>query len=212
MLTCTRLQMKQVIIGVLMFVSASVTTAGECTDAVSREPLGIRYEVRMTQGEEERVEQMTLWRLDDRLLQERSGSPFAELWERTRNGGVHLVRYFDDHERAIEYQPEDLGVPGDGPVAERLALFEALCDEGDATLQRGGTLTVWRRLEIVSDPTSAQAAFDRRASYASTDYADIGDNESDPFLLRMINLGFIEHGGSGFYDADGHDMGAGHAH
>ncbi len=212
MLTCTGMRMRQVIIGVLMFLAASVTAAGECTDAVSSDSLGIRYEVVVTRGEEERVEQITLWRIGDRLLQERNERQLAELWESTRNGGVHLVRYFDGHERAIEYQPEDLKVPGDRPVAERLALFEALCDEGEATLQQGETLTVWRRLEIVSDPATVQAAFDRRASYLSTDYADIGDNESDPFLLRMINLGFIEHGGSGFYDADGHDMGAAHAH
>ena len=31
-------------------------------------------------------------------------------------------------------------------------------------------------------------------AYQTTDYADIGDNESDPFLLGMINLGFVEHG------------------
>ncbi|WP_404342271.1 hypothetical protein [Pseudoalteromonas mariniglutinosa] len=48
--------------------------------------------------------------------------------------------------------------------------------------------------------------------YQTTDYADIGDNESDPFLAKMINLGFIEHGASGFYNADGKVLQGGHSH
>lgn len=53
--------------------------------------------------------------------------------------------------------------------------------------------------------------FAQRASYQSTDYADIGDNESDPFLLGMINLGFVEHGASGFYNVNGENMGGEHS-
>ncbi|MFK3861079.1 hypothetical protein [Pseudoalteromonas rhizosphaerae] len=49
-------------------------------------------------------------------------------------------------------------------------------------------------------------------AYQTTDYADIGDNEGDPFLAKMINLGFIEHGASGFYDANGKALGGGHSH
>ncbi|MFY8275285.1 hypothetical protein AAEU32_14265 [Pseudoalteromonas sp. SSDWG2] len=47
--------------------------------------------------------------------------------------------------------------------------------------------------------------------YQITDYADVGDNESDPFLSKMINQGFVEHGASGFYDSQGHAIG-GHHH
>lgn len=48
--------------------------------------------------------------------------------------------------------------------------------------------------------------------FDTTDYADIGDMESDPFLSKMINLGFIEHGPSGFYDSEGNDIGEDHHH
>jgi len=41
--------------------------------------------------------------------------------------------------------------------------------------------------------------FSSLASYQTTDYADIGDNESDPFLLSMINLGFVKQGASGVF-------------
>ncbi|MDA7746766.1 hypothetical protein N8878_05475 [Psychromonas sp.] len=43
-------------------------------------------------------------------------------------------------------------------------------------------------------------------AYQGTDFADIGDNESDPFIRKMIHLGFIEHGASGFYDANGNTL------
>jgi hypothetical protein len=72
--------------------------------------------------------------------------------------------------------------------------------------------TEWTLLETSKDAQQIAQEFQTLALYDTTDYTDIGDNESDPFLLNMINLGFVEHGGSGFYDADGHDIGDGHAH
>lgn len=48
--------------------------------------------------------------------------------------------------------------------------------------------------------------------YQTTDYADIGDNESDPFLAKMINLGFVEHGATGFYDTNGKTLKSNHHH
>ena len=53
------------------------------------------------------------------------------------------------------------------------------------------------------------AVWDR---YQTTDYADVGDNESDPMLAKMIKLGFISHGASGFYHADGTQIESGHHH
>ena len=56
--------------------------------------------------------------------------------------------------------------------------------------------------------------FKSRHSYFSTDFADIGDDHTDPFLLKMMNLGFIEEGASGFYDIQGNAMidKKGHSH
>lgn len=57
---------------------------------------------------------------------------------------------------------------------------------------------------------SAQfAQWDR---FQTTDYADIGDNEGDPFLAKMINLGFIEHSATGFYNQQGEAIQGGHHH
>ena len=49
-------------------------------------------------------------------------------------------------------------------------------------------------------------------SFQSTDFTDIGDNESDPFFRKMIHLGFIEHSASGFYDSEGNSLSSSHQH
>lgn len=64
-----------------------------------------------------------------------------------------------------------------------------------------GTGTVWQLVSL--DVVSQASTFDLWSGWESTDFADVGDNESDPFLRRMISLGFVEHGASGFYHADG---------
>lgn len=54
--------------------------------------------------------------------------------------------------------------------------------------------TIELQLEAtMTDPQEVEAALIKRSDFQSTDYADIGDNESDPFLLKMINLGFTGH-------------------
>jgi len=81
------------------------------------------------------------------------------------------------------------------------------------TVRTKGRVEIWEAREIVTDPQKVRQVFDRRTAYKTTDFIDIGDNESDPFLRKMINLGFVSHGASGFYDADGHALeGRGHPH
>lgn len=51
------------------------------------------------------------------------------------------------------------------------------------------------------------------SGYQDIDFADVGDNESDPFIAKMIHQGFIQHGSSGFYDSNGNKLaGAESAH
>lgn len=68
----------------------------------------------------------------------------------------------------------------------------------------------WTLKRIEHDVTQVDAVLAELSHYQTTDFADIGDNESDPFLMQMINLGFVEHGHSGHYDANGHSMGSAH--
>ncbi|MGO4892485.1 hypothetical protein [Flavobacterium sp. W21_SRS_FM6] len=76
----------------------------------------------------------------------------------------------------------------------------------------GGQQEIWQLINKQSDSSQIQAFFAQRNAYQSTDFADIGDDHSDPFLAKMINLGFVEHGASGFYNADGQAIGAEHNH
>lgn len=70
----------------------------------------------------------------------------------------------------------------------------------------GTSTTSWKLISVEENSLLTTQAFDRWNQYQTTDYIDIGDNESDPFLRQMIHLGFVQHGASGFYDADGNSL------
>lgn len=60
----------------------------------------------------------------------------------------------------------------------------------------------WELLTKVHNANEVVAFFEQLQKYQSTDYADIGDDHSDPFLNKMLNMGFVEHGASGFYTSE----------
>ncbi|MDX2369286.1 MAG: hypothetical protein QNK36_12950 [Colwellia sp.] len=82
----------------------------------------------------------------------------------------------------------------------------------ELTIKQGNRQSHWKLEKIEQDEAIIEAAFSQRAKYQATDFADIGDNESDPFLIKMINLGFIEHGSSGIYNTQGENMAIEHNH
>ena len=82
----------------------------------------------------------------------------------------------------------------------------------ELTLKQGKQQSHWQLEKIEQDEEIIEAEFAQRASYQATDFADIGDNESDPFLIKMINLGFIEHSSSGIYNTRGENMAIEHNH
>ncbi|MFT5757744.1 MAG: hypothetical protein ACI9LM_002480 [Alteromonadaceae bacterium] len=57
----------------------------------------------------------------------------------------------------------------------------------------GKNVKIWQLNTLDHEQAQVLAFFKQKDSYQSTDYADIGDNEDDPFLAKMINQGFIEH-------------------
>ncbi|EKE77589.1 hypothetical protein [Gallaecimonas xiamenensis] len=69
----------------------------------------------------------------------------------------------------------------------------------------------WQARALLDDK-AVKARFARWQGFMETDYADIGDMESDPFLAKMINQGFIEHSEHAVYNAQGQPMGGGHQH
>lgn len=76
----------------------------------------------------------------------------------------------------------------------------------DIKYTNNGVVTHVRLLGMTSNRQEISELRTKLDGYQSTDYADVGDNESDPFLRKMIRLGFVKHGASGFYDSEGHPM------
>lgn len=170
----------------------------------------------------------------------------TELWERARNGRLHLVHYFNQYQRGIEYQENEIKGNHDWSLKQQLvsnSFINAMTlinttKEGcqrtqEMTRSQGGvnyhlfwlenahlprtfdittprSHTRWQLTSLQHNADTITNFFTTLNTYPTTDYTDIGDNESDPFLMKMINLGFVEHGNSGFYDADGNDIGQHH--
>ena len=59
--------------------------------------------------------------------------------------------------------------------------------------EQGDRTVTWRVDDLFTDADRVDDEFTRRHRYHTIDFVDIGDNESDPFLQKMIHLGFIEH-------------------
>ncbi len=99
-----------------------------------------------------------------------------------------------------------------GKAQIRLSWLPALKLVQAYSVQRQHQLLQWQLTDVFDNQTRIQALFQSYKDYQLTDYADIGDNENDPFLLKLINLGFVSHGASGFYDEHGNPLEDGHPH
>jgi len=80
------------------------------------------------------------------------------------------------------------------------------------TVKSANQTKKWQLHTLTTVAEKVAEKFAQWQQYKTTDYADVGDNEDDPFLAKMINLGFVEHGASSFYQADGSPITAKHPH
>ncbi|WP_249319400.1 hypothetical protein [Pseudoalteromonas sp. BDTF-M6] len=197
----------------------------------------------------------SLWRLHQEVAHQALAQGLVEKWQHLRSGQVRPVRYFEQYQRGIEYQPGELKGQGleidwsqkyqlvsnalleqpvrtQGQGCEREELFEhgneqqklAITWLPELKLVKSMTLSKqddqgqWQQVNSLElqgyqlNKQQVERQFALWDSYQSTDYADVGDNEQDPFLAKMINQGFIEHGASGFYSSDGQALRGGHHH
>ena len=208
--------------------------------------IGARYLI--AKGDAEPV-QMTLWRRANQVLYQYEGQDVVDLWERTPNGQVRLIRLFDHYQRGIEYQPGEVAAVKPDWEVKRVLVAASLreqmqldhleantCeqeqhfslnnDEAKIELtwlqeaelateyheQQANQQLSWTLVGVETDAVKVDQAFEQRLHYQMTDFIDIGDNESDPFLQQMINMGFVEHAHSGFYDAEGNPLESAHGH
>ncbi len=78
------------------------------------------------------------------------------------------------------------------------------------SVKRGDNEIRWQQDTLSHDQQPIRDFFAKRAEFQTTDFADIGDDHTDPFLTNMVHQGFIEAGASGFYDANGNAIGEHH--
>ena len=64
----------------------------------------------------------------------------------------------------------------------------------------------WQRIKLNTNSQQVRRLLNHYENYQLTDYADIGYNEADPFLAKMINQGFIKHEHSTLYHTDNEAM------
>jgi len=110
------------------------------------------------------------------------------------------------------YQQEEYHLKKDNFVVQ-LSWLPQLNLVKSLIVTQGEHTKTWQLKKVEPLQSAVEQFFEKRYNYQSTDYADIGDNESDPFLLNMINLGFIDHSPQGFYNSKGENISpTGHNH
>ncbi|MBU3023292.1 hypothetical protein [Aestuariibacter sp. A3R04] len=194
---------------------------------------------------------LTLWRKPNVVAHQYAQQQITQMWEHV-NQRVKATRFFDAHERAIEYQPgETIHGHTDNNWPYRyqlikpgfLASLEKTRTEGEGcaleeyysgnigndsvsvvwlpamkllkamTVGKNHREVRWSLQQLAHDQPAIRAFFTKRADFQSTDFADIGDDHTDPFLTNMVHQGFIEPAASGFYDVNGTAIeGSGHSH
>lgn len=212
------------------------------TKAVAH-PLNAKYTITTQDNQTQavlRTTQLNLWRTEKRVAHQYPATGITEGWEYISPTLIKATRYFDQHQRAIEYPPGER-VHGkteydwsarnqfvSNEVLQSLELISSKQDKNNKIhvyqgKNKHSTITLhWmpehklvKQLKIVKhnitqiwqlkimDITSDKVGhfFASHDHYQSTDYADIGDDHTDPFLSQMVHLGFIEHSASGLYQA-----------
>lgn len=233
----------------VLLISTTNIVMANCSNNI----LGAKYKITtgVTSSKQKKTSQFVLWRNGNQVAHEHIDTHITEVWEHLKNGQLRLVKNFDDYNRGIEYEPNEIKMQHNnaGWQLKRQLITQSLIDDMklESTTKKGCeilqlftrknindslnlewlpkqklirklTITTkkekvtWVLMEIINDTKQVQKLFTKKAGYHMTDYSDIGDNESDPFLLKMINLGFVSHGVSGMYNQYGSPIEGGHQH
>ena len=231
--------------------SSVVNVSSEQTCKKDSGSLFANYEISTTSpSKTSRTTSLHLWRNGNKVTHEYPATNITESWTLVRNKFIKPTRFFDAHQRAIEYQPgetihgkkesdfsyryqlisdklidvmtlDTVGGKGCNTVEYysldnsqghfKLAWLPHLKLIESFSVDKSGYVREWK-LKTVDFNKNTKDFFTKRQNYQSTDYADIGDDHTDPFLTKMVTQGFIEAGASGYYDEHGHSIGEGHSH
>ena len=240
---------KALVLMTTLGLTANAAIANTCESQSAT--LQAEYKIHTHSANSDKTKLLNLWRQPNVVAHEYPQTRITETWEHVQQRLIKPTRYFDAHNRAIEYQPGESVhgktetswsyrnqlfsdsllasmEPGKtvGEGCERSQTFTLT--KGDATwtlvwlpeLHIARSFKVispsqtveWTLTELSFDPAPIDAFFAKRFTYQTTDFADIGDDHTDPFLTKMVHQGFIEKGASGYYNTDGEAIGSGHHH
>lgn len=230
-------------------ISASIVENCSIED---RDFLRAEYKIVASNSEGNTTEtSLILWRKGNEVAHQYPQTGITEAWQLIGEKRLKPIRFFDLHQRAIEYQPgESVHGKRESDWSYRYQLVtdtvlskmnnlenasnrNALCHTVLKTANFGHTAlsldwlqeqklirnmsveehhqsVKWTLVSVTSDRKEIAAFFDKRNDYYATDFADIGDDHTDPFLTQMVTQGFIEHGASGFYNDKGEAIGQHH--
>lgn len=192
---------------------------------------------------------LVLWRKNNVVAHQYPSTHITEMWQKINDKMIKPIRFFNAHNRAIEYQPGEVVhgkketdwsyrnqlisdnllksmqiVSTHGEACEQVMQLVQKTKKGELLIEWMPHLQLiksfqykdkqrqenWQLIELDTQSAKTQAYFDKLYTYQSTDYADIGDDHTDPFLTKMVTLGFVEAGSSGFYNDKGQNIGKHH--
>jgi len=200
------------------------------TCLLEKNTLLAQYQVTIKHDKETlKTQDFTLYRHNSIVAYQYKEQGITELWQHYQENKVALNRYFDNQQRGIEYQPNELRAAVNWQEKyqlisdEKIAQMTKITQVGNGCYQQSeyslvqgdskirltwlANLKLVKRLQVVNgkdvkiwqlntldhEQTQVIDFLRQKDNYQSTDYADIGDHEADPFLAKMINQGFIEH-------------------
>ncbi|WP_404402095.1 hypothetical protein LG288_03530 [Idiomarina seosinensis] len=234
------------------FISVLLLAAEANAEVCDAEWVQAEYRISHTTEAAEQHTEMSLWRKPQHVAHQYPQTQMTEMWQFVREEMLKPTRYFDAHQRAIEYQPNDI-IHGKREtnwsyrnqlIADKLLQrMNKISEQGSGCsktetyqlqlaqqtlvidwlpayqlpkrFQRSdsrGNRIIWQQQRLNQDKAVITDFFAHRDVYQATDYADIGDDHTDPFLTNMVSQGFIEAGASGFYDTEGNALEAEHQH
>lgn len=227
----------------------SMSSAASCEG--NADSLIARYTVDTHNAKGDQHKVLELWRAKDVVAHHYPQTAITEAWEKVNDKLIKPTRYFDEHKRAIEYQPGEkvhgktetswsyrnqlfsneliatmTEVSRSGSGCETEITYQRITDGTTVNLTWQPSLKIATSFKVTSakqtinwqltgtefDQQKISDFFAVRYAYQSTDFADIGDDHTDPFLTNMVHQGFIEKSASGYYNSDGAAIEGGHHH
>lgn len=174
----------------------SVTQATPLSDNECPQAANAAYRI-IYENSQHPEQTQVVWCYQGDVAWETPANGVVQWWHREPNQQVSMIRLFGSEQRGIAFESTDLRILG------------KQVDAGSLTTLAGDG---WVIRQKDSQTETVAARFAQWKQWDTVDFADIGDMEADPFIRKMINIGFIEDNHVTAYYADGQPIKSEHGH